>query len=195
MYGIDTRRCVPLKELEISSKNKKAGKLYQPTRGRAFKRLMQNIQFPNNSVFVDVGCGKGRIVMLASICGFPKVRGIEFSKELCLIARQNIETLRHKKLLNGIVEIVECDAANYEIQEDENVFFFFYPFTAEIMGVFLHNLRKSLQQKPRMIWLIYFYLTSSKVVNAIQAANFVREEDYCYGSAKFDIFTNGNEYP
>src|SRR6516225_8353137 len=39
--------------------------------------------------FVDIGCGKGRALMVASAFPFRRLVGVEISPELCEIARAN----------------------------------------------------------------------------------------------------------
>jgi len=45
-----------------------------------------------NTVFIDLGCGKGRTLLLASDYPFRAIIGIEISRELCDIAIENVKT-------------------------------------------------------------------------------------------------------
>ena len=43
---------------------------------------------------MDLGCGKGRVLMLAVEYGFARVTGVDYSASLCEIARRNLDVLR-----------------------------------------------------------------------------------------------------
>jgi SAM-dependent methyltransferase len=45
-----------------------------------------------NTVFIDLGCGKGRTLLLASDYPFRAIVGVEISRELCDMAMENIKT-------------------------------------------------------------------------------------------------------
>ena len=81
-YRTNTTSHVRLKDLEIQSNHKERGEQYEPTNIIPLKKLFNNLKFPIHSVFVDLGCGKGRVLLIASEFGFKEVRGIEFSYEL-----------------------------------------------------------------------------------------------------------------
>ena len=55
---------------------------------RPFRRLMRTLSLPPGSGFVDFGCGKGRVLLLAAGFGFARITGVEFAKELCDIAKE-----------------------------------------------------------------------------------------------------------
>jgi len=164
-YGTDTMGMVELEELEIHSKNKEYGVMYQPTNARLFKKIMSVIRFPENSVFVDFGAGKGRVLLLAAQYPFRRITGVEFSGELVNICRQNI--VQHRKRVNGNKEIsiIHSDAVDYSIENDANVFFFFNPFTEEVMVKVLENIYCSFKMSNREIFIIYHKPESASVFN------------------------------
>jgi len=154
-YGLDTERGVELGDLDVKSDNKCRGEPYQPTRVRQFRKLMNALDFPSDSVFVDLGSGKGRALLLASQYGFKRVVGVEFSPELCQIARRNWSAYRKKSGIDVDVQIVEADVVDYEIEDDENVFFLNNPFDGVVLDKVLKNIERSIEKKHRQVWLIY----------------------------------------
>jgi SAM-dependent methyltransferase len=185
-YGIDTIHWVELDDLEIKSENKERGKRYQPTRVRHFKKLMNTLTFPSDSVFVDLGSGKGRLLLIASEYDFKRVVGVEFSHDLCKEARKNLLIFRKKVEFDVDVEIIESDVVNYEIKDNENVFFLFSPFDEVVMAACLKNISISLEKKPRRVWLIY----NNPVHHKIVERRFVKLTDYVYGGTEFIVYTN-----
>jgi cyclopropane fatty-acyl-phospholipid synthase-like methyltransferase len=72
-YGTDTMRRVEKDALPGSSS-------YSATKARGFRTLMRKLDLPKASVFVDLGSGKGRVLLLAAQYGFEKVVGVEYSQ-------------------------------------------------------------------------------------------------------------------
>jgi precorrin-6B methylase 2 len=189
-YGLDTSGITPLKELAIDSRHVAHGVHYAPTRVRYFQAVLRALPIPRNSVFVDLGAGKGRMLLLAAQSGrFRKVVGVEFSAELCRTAEQNIR--RFQRHCGGSVrfEVVHADAADYEVQPDQNVFFMFNPFGPVVMEQVVRRIGRSLEEMPRRTWVICLGLREG--CPAILAENGYQETGLVtYGSAKVSILVN-----
>jgi SAM-dependent methyltransferase len=187
-YGTDTRRRVHVRELGTMGEKAPGASSYVPTRGRAFKGLLRNLTVVPDSVFVDLGSGKGKLLLLASDEGFRKVVGIEFSHSLSTIAKRNAERYSRHTGRCSTIEIVCCDAGDYVFRPDENVFFMFHPFGASVMDRVVRNLRKSLVDTPRRVWIVY---TLPLLRNMLEEGLGVHEDHtYVYGGFEFVIFTN-----
>jgi SAM-dependent methyltransferase len=69
---------------------------YQATKAAPFLAMLHMLDLPARSVFMDVGCGKGKVLLLAAsatIGGkhrFQRVVGLDFSPKLCKRAIGNI---------------------------------------------------------------------------------------------------------
>jgi hypothetical protein len=68
-YSVDTSGSVALHELTIDSRHVAHGVDYTPTRTRYFREILPALRVPQGSVLVDMGSGKGRILMLAARSG------------------------------------------------------------------------------------------------------------------------------
>ena len=189
-YGTDTCAWSELNELTIESDNRKSGFRYQPTRVLLLKKVFSAIEplLPADSVLVDFGCGKGRILLVATEFGFREVRGVEFAHELCEIARKNGEIYKNQTGNGFEYRIIEHDASQYEIHEDENVFFISNPFDGKILSAVLANIAASLQKKYRKILIIYYYPEYSDVIE--QADDFPKIRDLVILGHKFTIYSN-----
>ena len=153
--GLDTVRRVPLETLEIASANKAHGLSYQPTGRAAFRTLLDTVPLPRSAGFVDYGCGKGRVLLLAAEAGFRRVIGVEFSPELASIARANAVRFRARHPGVPQIEVVEADASRYDPPADASVFYFYCPFDEELMREAVDRILRSLGEHPREGWLIY----------------------------------------
>ena len=81
--------------------------------------------------------------------------GVEFSGELCEVARRNVTAFRARHPAACDIEVVEADAAERPVAPDEDVFFLFHPFRPVVLERVLENLAASGRARPRPLWLIY----------------------------------------
>ncbi|MBI5750772.1 MAG: class I SAM-dependent methyltransferase [Hydrogenophilales bacterium] len=153
-HATDTVSRVYQVELDFEHPNKASAHPYIPTRGRAFRKLLSSLTFPQDSVFVDYGSGKGKVLLLASKLGFRRVVGIEYSPELHEVAVANIR--RYGATDASLIEPVCCDATEYVLRDDENAFYFFNPFELDVLQGVLRQIKDSLGRHRRKIWIIYF---------------------------------------
>ena len=148
-YGTDTMRWVDRSESVRTLETRRTRHPYRATKVRPLLALLRQLDLPRECVFVDIGSGKGRVLLIASMYGFSKVVGIEFSGALCLLARRNIDTFRKRVALPAPIEVIEADAVKYTFPFNESVIFMYNPFDASILKRVIDNLRES------KIWLIY----------------------------------------
>jgi hypothetical protein len=194
-YGVDTCACLELDHLTVEGENKDRGYLYQPTRVVLLRKLFRALRplIAPESVLVDFGSGKGRILLVAAEFGFRKVRGVEFAHELCEIARRNIS--RFTARIKGTTEfkICELDAAKYVVEADETVFIMSNPFDQAILTKVLDNLVASLRRNPRQVLIAYF---NAKWDQAIQErAEFVRLQELDLSGFRVTVYSNRERRP
>jgi SAM-dependent methyltransferase len=154
-YGTDTVAFSDLDSLTIDGDNLAEAIRYEPMRLRVFQRAIAALQPPTSGTFVDIGCGKGRQLLLAAKYGFQRVTGIEFAEELCVIARDNAQRFKKATGLSCDVRIVNRDATEYEIQNDEDVFLVNNPFGEALVDKLMANIARSLKKKERPLFIIY----------------------------------------
>jgi hypothetical protein len=189
-YGIDTCSWSELESLSIASENKAAGYRYQPARIMPLRKLLANIvrQLPANPVLVDFGSGKGRVLLVAAEWGIRELRGVEFSPELCRIARRNCDRFKAQSGIAATFQIMECDAVRYTVQPDENLFFFYNPFDESVLNKVLDNITGSLLSHPRKALIVYYNPVWNEVVTARRGLKVVRELRF-WGS-QFNLIEN-----
>ena len=155
IHGTETLTRILPQNLETDSSNKVQATCYGAVRARPFMHLLRKLNLPTAGAFVDLGCGKGRAILIAAQCGFQKVVGVDFSEPLCRLARHNVVAFGRRRKLKSEIIIVHADVVHYAIQSDQTTFFLFDPFNAEVLTQVLQNLRQSLLAHPRDIWVIY----------------------------------------
>jgi len=187
-YGTDTARRIPRTEIETTSENIVHCVNYGASKELPFRKLMDRLELPRDGVFVDLGSGKGRALMLAAKYGFRKVIGIEFSAALCAAARKNLEKYRSKVSTPSIIEVIESDVTKYQFRHDETVFFMLDPFNAPVLTQVLENIRKSVEKVPRTIWLVYSVPREQNIVE--QAGLFTHNQLHVVLGAEFRVYSN-----
>ena len=119
----------------------------------ALRRLA--LDWPRYS-FVDIGCGKGRALLLALRHPFRAAVGIELSSDLAAVAKANLQTFSAPWRVPGLpVNVVIGDATTYTFPNTPMVLFLYHPFAAPIMQKFLDHLGRTLQENPRPLYLLY----------------------------------------
>jgi SAM-dependent methyltransferase len=187
-YGTDTARRIPREQIETGSENIVHCVNYGASKAMPFMRLMRRLKLPREGVFVDLGSGKGRALMLAAKYGFRKVIGVEFSGALCRQARENLRNFLSKSPSDSQIEVIESDVTKYQLRDDETVFFMLDPFNAPVLTEVLKNIRASLARRPRSIWLIYSVPREQHIVD--QAGIFTQNQLHVVVGAEFRVYSN-----
>jgi SAM-dependent methyltransferase len=107
-------------------------------------------------VFLDVGSGKGRAALIASMFPFKRVVGIEYFDALHRIAERNRDIFRSKYHRCAEIELLCCDIRDYRLPEASLVLFLFNPFDETVLRRFLAQVEASLDAQPRDLFLIYY---------------------------------------
>jgi hypothetical protein len=110
-----------------------------------------------NTVFFDVGAGKGRALLLASQFPFLRVEGVELNPSLARIAIANISLWHddaHAKSLAPLT-LHHADATTHPLPSEPTLAFLFHPFELPILRRFLRHVERSLAQQPRAFDLLY----------------------------------------
>ena len=97
---------------------------YQPVDENLFRSAIEGVP---RWTFVDLGCGRGRAMILAHEAGFPKIIGVDFSAPLCRTARKNL------KKLGIAANIVHSDVRTFVLPAEPCVVFLYNPFGAETL--------------------------------------------------------------
>lgn len=143
--GIETENWIEAEDLGLPQ----GGHCYEPITYTAFDSIIDHLDIdPERDVFVDYGCGKGRAVILAALQPFKRVIGVEYSKDLCDVAKKNLETVQSKVKARS-VEIVHCDAVEYELPAEANVIYLWNPFKGSILDKVHEIIETSLRAHPR----------------------------------------------
>jgi SAM-dependent methyltransferase len=172
--------------LDIAEEDKLHSIGYLPTRVRYFRKLTQAQPLPTDFTFIDIGCGKGRILMAAAEYGFRRMIGIDISPRLCEQARRNLETFRRRTATQARFRIECTNVLRTELDHTRQVFYLYRPFDRTVMGGFVHKLKNSLRAAPRKIWMIINQMECRDLLE--RDGLFLRRRRIVYGAGEFDVY-------
>jgi len=155
-FGTDTAAVVELTHLDIRSENGRHGQRYQPTRYRQFLKALSALRIKDYRewTFIDLGSGKGRVLLAAAAFPFARILGVEFSTELIAIAHENIaKRLGH--LQRQQIDLIHADAAEWQFPNDRIIVYLYNPFDSEVLARVLANLETSLRVHQHEAYVIY----------------------------------------
>ena len=125
-------------------------------------------------------------MLVASEFAFREVRGLEYSPVLCRVAEQNCRRYFARCSPDVVFQVLQSDAREYDIRDDETVFFLFNPFGPVILRQVIENIQKSLLENPRKAWIVYLNPLHREVVKQVSDPSI--ERDYGFGGYRFGVF-------
>lgn len=154
-YHINTSRLDDLEDLSVKGSNRNEAEIYQGASYYLLEKIFIQLRKLNAPTdIIDLGCGKGRVMVVAAHYGFTKITGVDFAGELCMEAESNC-TIVTKQFPLTEWTVLNADAVNFKFGKDDHLFFFFNPFKETVMKEVIENMLQSLKDFPRKILVVY----------------------------------------
>jgi SAM-dependent methyltransferase len=150
-----------------------------PTPWHILPRALRKVGASDHDVFVEFGCGKGRVVHQAARWPLKRVIGVEIIPEVAGFAERLVVEQRRKYRCKS-VEIVTCDAARFRVPDDLTIAYHAYGFHEKTMDAVLRNLIESIDCRPRRVRLIY-YRPSRDIGQVLATGRFRLLPDISFG--------------
>jgi SAM-dependent methyltransferase len=190
-HNVDTTRAnVGFREQLIAALT---GHQYFPTEPWLFEQMMEALSTQQSAfsqetgledfTFVDLGSGKGRVLLMAAAYGFKRIIGVEFMPEWHRVALENVSKFMEipvpplkrgsslssrqpgadapglqSSALRAGFPTIEClciDARDFDFPAGPLVVYLFNPFPEPVLAAVLDRLRHSLLQAPRPVFVAY----------------------------------------
>jgi predicted RNA methylase len=154
-HGTDTSASVRLHGLDIASSNYRYAVYYHPTRLRILREIFDNLPIRHEDyTFIDIGSGKGLVLLTAATHPFRRVIGVEFARELHEIAERNFE-MYPKELLKAPIELVLADAIEFEPPPGNLVLFMFEPFERSLSRRFIERVERFAADRELLVAYVW----------------------------------------
>jgi hypothetical protein len=155
-FSVDTGGVTHLSTLRIDSADRQEGVNHlaiDPVEmARALALLPPRLP---ELAFVDLGSGKGRAVLLASLHPFRRIIGVEFAPALHKIALTNVARFPRDQQRCAQIELVCGDAGTFDLPPGDTVIFLYNPFGAAVMRKVVARTVASLHAAPRPLYVVY----------------------------------------
>jgi SAM-dependent methyltransferase len=154
--GYDTGAMAFLDGLTIVGGEAGDGNAYDATPSYDFEAALAMLDLElAGTTFIDLGSGKGRMLILAARKPFARIIGVEFAEELQAIARANVDRYADLHGADPRIELYTMDAARFDFPNSPLVLFLFNPFGAATLRKVAEKLHASWRAVPRPIRIIY----------------------------------------
>jgi predicted RNA methylase len=133
---------------------------YQPTQADLFHQMLEALQQQSHIdfgdfVFIDLGSGKGRTLLMAADYPFRRILGVELLPALHQVAQENIRKYRGEAQKCFAVEAICGDATEFCFPAEPILLYLFNPFLESALRRMLANLEQSLRARPRAVYVLY----------------------------------------
>lgn len=150
LHGLNTGGVILGPDLHPNSQFAAHGNPYQAAWCSTIRTLM-NLSFKKGirpSVFIDIGCGKGKVCFYAATTKkFKKIIGVEYERSLV----DHAEEFR-QRFLKYPIEFLHKDATEFSLPDSEQcMVFMFNPFDATVMRLFLKNNLPSFRSQKHVV--------------------------------------------
>jgi SAM-dependent methyltransferase len=171
-YGVDTGGLIGGGELRSGHRNDVFNTAYYGMAPSRFQWVMEQWLADRTHApleeysFIDLGCGKGRAVMMASEFGFRQVLGMELHPGLGKIAEKNLAVWEAAGRSVCPVRIIRGDAAEFVFPDGACLLYLFNPFAAPVMKRLIERIEEDFRGRPGLLDLIYFNPEAGELLDA-----------------------------
>ena len=163
-HGVDTAGYVPGWLLGPTRHALDSNLGYGGCQPSSLRRALSTVPDPARRSFLDIGCGKGRGLIVASEVPFRRVVGVEIDPALCQTARANAAAIRARFPDRVAIEVLEGDAAALELPPGDLVAFVFNAFSVDLLQKIVAQL--GAVAEDRSLFVIYQHPYFGHVVDA-----------------------------
>lgn len=125
---------------------------YEPTPYSVLERLGESGYIGKNSHLIDYGCGKGRVGFFLNHVIGCRVTGVEYNRAIFDEALASLQSYGNGKGVSIVCE----NAETYDIG-DADCFYFFNPFSVEILQSVMAMISGSYYTTPRTMRFFFYY--------------------------------------
>lgn len=155
-HQVETSERVHQSDLATDSPNWIHGVGYWPTPVALAREILDFLPIRHEEfTFVDLGSGKGRMLLLAAEYPFEKIIGVEYAPELHLAAGENVRRYQNARQQCTVIESVCQDMSKFEFPKKPLAIFFYNPTSEPVMRLVAANIKSSMRDCPRAIWIVY----------------------------------------
>ena len=168
-YGTETSGVVPVRM--IASDSSLASKInpYCGSQPSIIRRAITALGKVDEFHFVDLGCGKGRAMIVASEFPFRSITGVELSPRLAKIASRNMAKVELRFPTRKPIVAIEGNAVKFPLPEGKVVVFFYHSFGEDLLSQLIGEIEFRLLSGHDPIFFIYYNPVHGNVLDGSAA--------------------------
>ncbi len=140
-----------------------AGDDCRPTAYHVLRKILAALPLQPDDVFIDIGCGRGRVLCLAAQRPIARAAGVEITPHHAAAAQRNLQRLRGRKAHDSSVF---CgSAADFDLSGG-TVFYLYNPFGGALFAQVAGNIRDAAMRGQRPVRLVYVNPVCRDVLDA-----------------------------
>jgi SAM-dependent methyltransferase len=175
-HNVETSGRVHVTDLDIADPNWIHASPYVPTPSRFLRETLAGLDMRfEDLTFIDLGSGKGRVLLMASEFPFRKIIGVEISSELTELAGRNIASYKGAQRCRDL-NLVCMNFTRFDFPQEPLFVFLYNPASLHLSRVVARNLMNSLKKCPRPAWILY--VTPREVFDSESNLERVRAGEY-----------------
>ncbi len=156
IHGTDTSGFVSAEELPQKEAARAHAVCYAGSQPSVLRLALAALPPVDSCTFLDLGCGKGRALLVASELPFRDILGVELSPHLAQIARRNAAIIAQRYPQRTGVRIAVADASTFPLPAGDLVLFLYHPFGAELVAKVVAGVEAALTTDRRSIYVVYY---------------------------------------
>lgn len=166
VFGTDTSGEAPPDRLDVDRSQVDQMQSYIGAQPSIVRRALARLPDAKDYAFVDIGCGKGRPLLVASELPYASVTGVELSGTLVRIAEKNAATVGRRFPDRTAIRVIQGNAVEYRASHDRVVLFYYHAFAREALSAFIANLEEQFSDPSRHAFFVYLNPVDADVIDA-----------------------------
>jgi SAM-dependent methyltransferase len=188
-YGVSTSGFLPGSVLRLGSRV--GGYLgVQPS---VVRSALNIIPHHGDATFLDLGCGKGRALVVASEFSFRSVIGVELCPELVKAAKENAQIIGQKLPERTPITVVTGNALDYVLPEGNLIIFLYNPFEIDVVTGLLTKIETALRKRDSSIWVVYVNPVCGQIFDTSSKLSRTYAESIPYGPGEIEFAADSSD--
>ena len=166
-HGVDTGGVLQGKQLHSGHPHDRHTAGYFGSQPSAFRAaigvwrgmLLEDGYALEDFTFLDIGCGKGRVLMLASEFGFRRIVGIDLSPGLLVKARRNLRRWNRSPhpcpRLCQDISVQQADVLDFPLPDIPTLLYLYHPFEGELFATWARTLLAAARTRTAPLYVAY----------------------------------------
>lgn len=163
-YGIDTGGFIAASSLRSGNAMADLNNFgYAASQPSIVRTVLATIPELETFAFVDIGSGKGRVLVVASEYPLRSILGIELSQALTSIAAANASRIASRYPERTFIETIAADALAVDLPAGRLVVYFYNPAHAPLLRRLADGIAAHAARPGNHVMLIYYNPASARV--------------------------------